>query len=798
MGPGFLLLAGVALALALTAGLNSLRWLQRPFPGFLLWGNLFVPAVGDTDWTGHRAGVPYQSRLVAVDGAPVASATQVYRRAASVPVGTRIAYRFATDGGERVVDIPTMRLSVPEYFWTFGNYLGLGTLLTLLGLVVSRIRPEAPAARALLAAAGTWGFYFITAADIFGPGWFRPLCLLLQATAPVAVLHLALAFPVPRTVVRRHPRLLPVLYGCGVALGVVHNLVFHRWFGAMVAINQLTALAMGLAGAVLIASLVHGFLYPPSAAVRQRTKIAVVGGVLAFVVPVFGVSFFSLTGVSFPINLVTLPLALFPLAIGYAIVNDDLFEVDAIIRRTVAWAILTGVIAAVYLGGVGTLELVLTRPGGRVAQVMFLLAIVALVNPLRDRVQAAVDFLFARDRYDYRATVTEASQALATLLDLEAVVGRILRTITQGIHVDVGAVWLREAEHRYQLQAVEGARGRDGVPALLDGTSALVARLERRPHEVVSDGDGERAPARELAQLGMTLAVPMALEHRLVGFLALGAKASGRFYSGEDVQLVRTLANQGAVAAENARSYRALVHANEELRAAQSRLIEAERLAAIGELSAAVAHGIRNPVAGIRAAAQVASLDLPADHPLRENLADIMLEADKLEARIRGLLDFAKPFEPRPAPCQLDRLVAGALASLRPQITAQAIVLETAFDATLPQVPVDAVQIEQVVLALVSNAVEAMPEGGTLAVRGALTADGQRVRLEVADTGPGIPPDQLGRLFKLFFTTKPRGTGFGLAVAQKIVERHGGTIHAASEPGKGSRFAIELPLAPPA
>src|SRR6185295_19230063 len=109
--------------------------------------------------------------------------------------------------------------------------------------------------------------------------------------------------------------------------------------------------------------------------------------------------------------------------------------------------------------------------------------------------------------------------------------------------------------------------------------------------------------------------------------------------------------------------YRALVRANEELRAAQSRLIDAERLAAIGELSASVAHGIRNPLAGIKAAAQFADLDLPKDHPLHENIVDIISEVDKLESRIKALLDFAKPFEPRPSPCDAGRIIADAVAS---------------------------------------------------------------------------------------------------------------------------------------
>lgn len=239
---------------------------------------------------------------------------------------------------------------------------------------------------------------------------------------------------------------------------------------------------------------------------------------------------------------------------------------------------------------------------------------------------------------------------------------------------------------------------------------------------------------------------------------------------------------------------RLLMHTNEELRAAQARLVETERFAAIGELSAAVAHGIRNPVAGIRAAAQFAGLELPEDHPLRENITDIIGEADKLEARIKTLLDFAKPFEPHRAACRIERIVADAVASLRSKAAQQGIEVVIDLSPALPMIEADYAQIEQVLLALLSNAVEAMPGGGRITVTGSVADDARHLRLEIVDTGPGIGPEQLARVFNLFFTTKSSGTGLGLAVAKKIVERHGGTIKVESTVGQGTRFVIELPV----
>ena len=250
--------------------------------------------------------------------------------------------------------------------------------------------------------------------------------------------------------------------------------------------------------------------------------------------------------------------------------------------------------------------------------------------------------------------------------------------------------------------------------------------------------------------------------------------------------------------AEREELIRQLLRTHEELRGAQDRLIEAERFAAIGELSAAVAHGIRNPVAGIKAAAQFAGLELPDHHPLRENISDIVGEADKLEARIKTLLDFAKPFEPHRAPCRVEQIVRDAVASLHNKMVGEGIEIAVDLHPALPAIEADYAQIEQVLLALLSNAIDATPRGGRIAITGRCTNDGGHVRLEIVDTGTGIAAQHLGRLFKLFFTTKSSGTGMGLAVAKKIIERHGGSIAVNSVLGTGTTFTIALPVSPPA
>lgn len=242
---------------------------------------------------------------------------------------------------------------------------------------------------------------------------------------------------------------------------------------------------------------------------------------------------------------------------------------------------------------------------------------------------------------------------------------------------------------------------------------------------------------------------------------------------------------------------RALTTANEELRAAQAQLRASARLAALGEAAAAVAHGIRNPLANIRAAAQIAR-EADTDRQGGDRyLAAITEEVDRLGTWLRALLDTARPFEPRLVPAALDAVVEDTLGLLRERLERGGITVERRLASGLPPVRADVAHLQQALLSVLENAADALGGGGTLTVATALVPDGARplVRLTVGDTGPGMPPEQAARVFDIFFTTKTRGTGLGLAIARRVVEAHGGAIDLTSAPGAGTTVRIDLPAA---
>lgn len=233
-------------------------------------------------------------------------------------------------------------------------------------------------------------------------------------------------------------------------------------------------------------------------------------------------------------------------------------------------------------------------------------------------------------------------------------------------------------------------------------------------------------------------------------------------------------------------------------RKAENRLLQAAKLAAVGEMAAGIAHELNNPLTSVTGFAELALEDIPGDNQTRKDLELVVREAKRARDVVRRLLDFARQGESSRASASLNEVVDDVVALSRHLIHTSGVVLKTRFDESLPWVMMDANQIKQVALNLVHNALQAMPDGGTMEI---VTSSARRhnrawALIAVSDTGVGIPHPDLSRIFEPFFTTKGNqgGTGLGLSVTYGIVTDHGGTIEVESESGKGSKFTVWLPL----
>jgi signal transduction histidine kinase len=227
----------------------------------------------------------------------------------------------------------------------------------------------------------------------------------------------------------------------------------------------------------------------------------------------------------------------------------------------------------------------------------------------------------------------------------------------------------------------------------------------------------------------------------------------------------------------------------------QAQLVQSEKLASIGEMSAAVAHGLRNPLASLRAAAQLVRRH-PDSPSAGEHLDAIVEEVDRLDRRISHLLSFSRPAPYHPMPERLDRLVGSLLPAFAEPMREHQVELQVQLPRDLPEVVVDPMQLEQALLELVSNALDAMPGGGRLRLAAQVVNGGPsegEVMIEVSDTGPGIPAGVLPSVCEPFFTTRQEGTGLGLAIAKRNVEQNGGTLEIDSTPGVGTTVRVRLP-----
>ncbi|MFN8545341.1 MAG: ATP-binding protein [Candidatus Binatia bacterium] len=841
-----LLAAAIALPLTVVTTVGTLRWPGRPFPGFFVMENAVVPTIGLPGWTGLVADVPFHARVLAVDGAPVHSSGEVYAHVEALPIGTRVHYTLIK--GATVVErtVPTMRFGAEDYWLTVGLFVINGVLMLIAGVLVASLQPRHPEAQAFLVLCVATGLFGLTGTSLYLPDcpWLTRLHYLTQATFPATFIHFGLVFPIVRPRVVRRPRwlLLPYLVAAGITAGIWQDLAAPRpTLVPLYAAYLFSALSIVL----LIGLPALAYWENRTPMVRPRVYAVVPGIVLATGIALYNFLDTARSGGHFPTNYVALTPFLFFLAVAYAIAKHDLFDIDALLKRTLVYVTLTLGISLAYAGALVVVGIFVPQ---RVAQtsplftIAFFATVAFLFDPLRGGVQHVLDRTFFRTRLDYRRTVGELSAALTSLLDLDDVLLRLGRTVSEGFALEgFGIVVWAAGETRVWIYG-EGSRSMEeradlGGPAL----RAVLARVPQRPLTAADfgafDGADGAAVRRMLAENGVTLVVPLAVGATVTGAFVLGAKRSGLAFSGEDLDLLRTLAAQSAIAVQNALSYQELAalnqelevkvrartaeleasntdlaHAYDELKAAQAQLLQTEKLASLGQLVAGVAHEINNPVsfivgntealraglAKVRAiAAQHDDVELARVAERVSRIFDIMARgAERTAGIVNDLRTFSRVGEGAPRQVDVHEAIEVTLRLLKPR-WADGIDIHRDY-GRLPAIEVVPGQLNQVLMNVLANACDAVGARGNVWITTA--PDERGVRIAIRDDGAGILPEHLGRIFDPFFTTKPqgKGTGLGLALSQGIVLQHGGAITVESTPGHGTTVTVVLPCQLPA
>ncbi|MBI4574026.1 MAG: response regulator [candidate division NC10 bacterium] len=330
---------------------------------------------------------------------------------------------------------------------------------------------------------------------------------------------------------------------------------------------------------------------------------------------------------------------------------------------------------------------------------------------------------------------------------------------------------------RRQIPAAGRSRGcslRSGEPVLIEKDASLDPRL--------------CAQALQASGVNSLLSVPFRSQGEIIGCIeAYTLSRDSRGFTSEDREFLEAVSH--------------LVGNAIQARKQEQQTRDAEKLAAVGELAAGVAHELGNVFAIVGGAVQYLLANTDTASPSRQYLEAIHRNVAAGDRIIKGLLSFARPSSPRLEPTDIHEILEQARLSLEGEMAKARVTVSRHYWPEPLQVFADAQQMQQVFLNILLNAVQAMPRGGTVTLRAfpeppLLPWAG--VRVEVADTGTGIPAEYLHRVFEPFFTTKEGGTGLGLAVSRQIVAAHGGELGVESQKGRGTRFTIRLPMSPSA
>jgi len=400
--------------------------------------------------------------------------------------------------------------------------------------------------------------------------------------------------------------------------------------------------------------------------------------------------------------------------------------------------------------------------------------------------QALLDSQRKRDAARTQALrpLFEVSESLLSETHSDALLELILRAILSHLRCRHAAYYeYSVAEGRFALLKGRGKELPDFIIQVDANASPMLVNAS-------GPGDSQAQTRLQKAELGAAMFVPIARQRfRGVFFAARDPGEAG--FRDVDIDMFQILARQAAAATENARLYdeqRAYVRTIEESQAA---LLQAEKMAAAGRLSASIAHEINNPLQSVQNCLHLAAReDLPQDK--RTEYFDLArAEVERLSVTVQRMLDFYRPGASKPEKVDLGGLLDYILNLTRKQLNERGISVSAEMQPALPPVLAVSSQIQQVFINIILNSYDALSEGGEIRITGRQTAGG--VEMFFQDNGPGVPGDKITKVFEPFFSTKEGGTGLGLTVSYNIIAAHGGNLEVVSDQGKGACFRVFLP-----
>ena len=395
--------------------------------------------------------------------------------------------------------------------------------------------------------------------------------------------------------------------------------------------------------------------------------------------------------------------------------------------------------------------------------------------------------------------LTEFEDTLMLIVDPEQLTNNLLSKLKELISVEKAFVYLVNQSESSRAFSLVDKAGQSASHLQDLAINSRIAQWFRTNRQILFfEGNKEvtnylSVELQPFLDLSINLAFPLISMDRLIGivFLHLGQGPLNKV----QVTNLQVLGKQAGLAFENALLFKERLRQNE-------RMFRAEQLATMGQFAAGIAHELRNPLTVIRSTVQYLAGDFAEGTDQRKLANDILGEVDRLNNIVGNLLSLAQPAESHPEEIDIVQEIERCLNFIEAKAKSQNVGLQTDFEKNLPKLTFDPAELRQVLLNVMMNGLQAMPEGGTLLIKACQLAEGghdstvgrKGILVEIEDEGCGIPPNLREKVFEPFFTTKPGGTGLGLAICNSIVKRYNGDIWTDKAEGGGTGVKIALPV----
>ena len=502
--------------------------------------------------------------------------------------------------------------------------------------------------------------------------------------------------------------------------------------------------------------------------------------------------------ISYGLSLIFFPFIIFSYL--FAFYRYRLMDVDQVIHGSIVYGVSAGLLVTPYFLILGILHQKIAVPSGGDSwfrpELLILLGAALIFNPLKNSVQKRVDRALFPERLGLPLLLMDGSTKLSRASTLEEISQFLVRELPERISVHKAALILRS-------QFGKGWELRESDAGWMDMEKEMTLNLDllsRKPLPLFWDAlhegglPSDSGPLSFFNARGISIVLPLKSGDELWGFYLLGDKTRNRLLSKDEIRVISTLATQTAHTLGNARLMEGLQKTNRSLVDLSHRLMQAERMADLGEGAAILAHEIRNPLGIVRGSAEI--LSKTKDPSERDKVTSFILEeTDRLAKTVDEFLQFARMAPPSKSETEFNNLVQSA-AFLWESRRKSAVSVSVQFqlDEACGKVSLDSRQIYHVLLNIFTNAEEAMPQGGELLVSTGVDREIKQAWVSIKDTGKGIPREHLEKVFDRFFTTKDSGLGLGLSLVKKVMESHGGSVRIKSLLQHGTEVALYFPL----